>query len=68
MLVPHRVTSQFKICWSPFVLLDEVLAPFYTGPDKFLHGLTLFLDCLFTWIRANCVTDCIGVYMAPFKF
>ena len=25
------------------------------GPDKFLHGRILFLDRLFTWIRANSV-------------
>ena len=31
------------------------LGPVYTGLDKFLHGRILFLDRLFTWIRANSV-------------
>ena len=38
------------------------------GSDTFLHGRILFLDLLFTWIRANSVTDCSGVYTAPCKF
>ena len=32
-----------------------LLGPVYMGPDKFLHGRILFLDRLFTWIRANSV-------------
>ena len=32
-----------------------LLGPVYTGSDKFLHGRILFLDRLFTWIRANSV-------------
>ena len=42
--------------------------PVYTGPDEFLHGRILYLDRLFTWDRANSVTDCSSVYMGPCKF
>ena len=38
------------------------------GPDKFLHGRILYLDRLFTWNRANSVTDRSGVYLGPCKF
>ena len=41
--------------------------PVYTGLEKFLHSQILFLDRLFTWILANSVTDCSGVYMDPCK-
>ena len=41
--------------------------PVYTGPDEFLHGRILYLDRLFTWDRANSVTDCSSVYMGPCK-
>ena len=38
-----------------FNFSNRVSGPVYTDPDKFLHGRILFLDCLFTWIRANSV-------------
>ena len=44
------------------------LGPVYTGPDEFLHGRILYLDRLFTWDRANSVTDYSSVYMGPCKF
>ena len=50
------------------VLKWHYLGPVYTGPDKFLLGRILFLDDLFTRIRANSVTDCSGVYTDPCKF
>ena len=43
------------------------MAPF-TPPDNFFHGRILFLDRLFTWIRANSVTDFSGVYTDLCKF
>ena len=49
-------------------LLRLLLGPVYTGPDEFLHGRILNLDRLFTWDRANSVTDCSSVYMGPCKF
>ena len=33
------------------------LGPVYTDPGKFWHGRILFLDRLFTWIRANSVAQ-----------
>ncbi len=51
---------------TPFGLSPS--GPVYTGPDKFLHGQISYLDRLFTWIRANFVTDCSGVYTEPCKF
>ena len=51
--------------YSAFVV---VLGPVYTGPEKFFAGRILFLDRLFTWIHANSVTDCSGVYTGPCKF
>ena len=44
------------------------LGPVYTGLGKFLHGQIFFLACLFTWIRANYVAECSGVYMDLCKF
>ena len=52
----------------PFVLPHRWKGPVYTGPDKLLHGGILFLDRLFTWIRASSVTDCGAVYTDPCKF
>ena len=45
-----------------------ISGPVYTGPDEFLHGRIFYLDSLFTWDRANSVTDCSSVYMGPCKF
>ena len=46
----------------------SALGPVYTGLDEFLDGRILYLDRLFTWDRANSVTDCSSVYMGPCKF
>ena len=37
------------------------------GPDKFLHGRILFLDSLFTWIRANSVAVVFTQIRAKFR-
>ena len=39
----------FSLCFH------VTLGPICTGPGKFLHGRILFLDRLFTWIRASSV-------------
>ena len=43
------------------------LGPVYTGPDKFLHGRILFLDPLFTWIRANSIAVVFTRIRAKFR-
>ena len=41
--------------------------PVYTSPDTFLHGRILFLDGLFTWIRAGSVQILLQWIRAKFR-
>ena len=76
ILVPNRAFKKL-VTPSPVEIEEQQfkirlrqirLRPCLHGSGQVFTPTIFFLNHLFTWIRANSVTDCSGVYTDPCKF